>query len=157
MSIRTLENTGTCACCGQNVKLGYQVAPGKIGRHGFKRPRFWQVTVGRCTGTGFPPIEVSPEGSRHLREAVTSIRDAQLQQQAGLRDGSITEVIERRGRGDRLTGKKFDPNSPHWEYAKRKELERLEMSLRRLHQEVQDLDSQIQNWRPTPLPGQIPA
>ena len=53
---RTLDNTGTCACCGQNVKL----SAGRIVMHGYTIR--WGFQSGRCFGVGFPPIEVSPAG-----------------------------------------------------------------------------------------------
>lgn len=56
---RTQENTGTCPCCFLNVKLknGYTVL------HGYKRPGDG-ATSGRCFGVGYPPFEVSREGTR---------------------------------------------------------------------------------------------
>ncbi len=54
---RTLENTGTCSCCGMNVKL----KDGKIVQHGFTIRYGWQQGI--CFGRGYDPIEVSPEGA----------------------------------------------------------------------------------------------
>lgn len=54
---RTLENTGTCAICGRNVKLS---STGKIVDHGFTLA--WDQRSGSCFGVGYDPIEVSPEG-----------------------------------------------------------------------------------------------
>lgn len=53
---RTLENTGTCSCCGMNVKL----KGGRIVSHGYTLR--WGFQSGVCFGTGYLPIEVSPEG-----------------------------------------------------------------------------------------------
>jgi len=55
---RTLDNTGTCACCGQNVKL----AGGTIVAHGYTIR--WGFQSGSCLGVSFDPIEVSDEGLR---------------------------------------------------------------------------------------------
>jgi hypothetical protein len=55
---RTLDNTGTCACCGQNVKLD----GGRIVMHGYTIR--WGFQSGACFGVGFRPIEVSDEGLR---------------------------------------------------------------------------------------------
>lgn len=54
---RTIDNTGTCSCCGQNVKLD----GGKIVMHGYTIRYGYQS--GRCAGVGHPPIEVSPAGA----------------------------------------------------------------------------------------------
>lgn len=55
---RTLDNTGTCACCGQNVKLDR----GLIVAHGYTIR--WGFQSGSCLGVGCLPIEVSDEGLR---------------------------------------------------------------------------------------------
>lgn len=60
---RTLDNTGTCACCGQNVKL----AGGTIAPHGYTIR--WGFQSGSCSGVGCLPIEVSDEGLRVARHA----------------------------------------------------------------------------------------
>lgn len=50
---RTIENTGTCGCCGKNVKLdnGHLVAHGYTIKYGFQS--------GNCFGVGYKPVEVS--------------------------------------------------------------------------------------------------
>ena len=55
---RTLDNTGTCACCDMNVKLDR----GLIVMHGYTIR--WGFQSGSCFGVGFHPIEVSDEGLR---------------------------------------------------------------------------------------------
>lgn len=53
---RTIENTGTCPCCGQNVKLN----AGRLVAHGYTIR--WGFQSGNCFAVGLRPIEVSPEG-----------------------------------------------------------------------------------------------
>ena len=55
---RTIENTGTCAVCGRNVKLNNL---GNIVDHGFRIS--WQARSGSCYGVSYRPIEISPEGA----------------------------------------------------------------------------------------------
>lgn len=50
---RTLDNTGTCAICGKNVKMD----GGKLVHHGYEVK--WHQFVGGCFGVGYEPIEVS--------------------------------------------------------------------------------------------------
>lgn len=64
---RTIDNTGTCACCGQNVKLD----GGRIVNHGYTIR--WGFQSGQCFGVGFRPIEVSDEG---LRAAVQGFENS---------------------------------------------------------------------------------
>lgn len=54
---RTLENTGTCACCGKNIKMNDE---GKLVDHGYTTDRGYRN--GQCIGTHKRPIEVSDEG-----------------------------------------------------------------------------------------------
>lgn len=53
---RTIENTGTCPCCGQNVKLN----AGRLVAHGYTIR--WGFQSGNCFAVGLRPIEVSSEG-----------------------------------------------------------------------------------------------
>ena len=53
---RTIENTGTCPCCGQNVKLN----GGRLVAHGYTIR--WGFQSGNCFAVGLRPIEVSSEG-----------------------------------------------------------------------------------------------
>tara|TARA_R110000868_G_scaffold19297_2_gene83109 strand:- start:15272 stop:16024 length:753 start_codon:yes stop_codon:yes gene_type:complete len=60
---RTLDNTGACACCSQNVKLDR----GLIVAHGYTIR--WGFQSGSCFGVGYLPIEVSDEGLRGALQA----------------------------------------------------------------------------------------
>jgi hypothetical protein len=55
---RTLKNTGTCAICGQNVKLDIA---GKIVNHGYIVAE--REFKGYCEGWGRKPWEISPQGA----------------------------------------------------------------------------------------------
>lgn len=67
--IRTLDNTGTCPCCGRNVKLRYDsrmVDHGFNLRYGFRN--------GNCFGVGKLPWEVSPQGKIDFISALVAHR-----------------------------------------------------------------------------------
>lgn len=55
--VRTLENTGTCSVCDQNVKIEGD----GLYHHGFKVK--WNERMGVCPGTGKLPWEVSTQGA----------------------------------------------------------------------------------------------
>ena len=57
---RTLDHTGTCAICGQNVKIAVRPS-GVLVEHGFKIE--WASRMGQCFGAGRRPWEVSPEAA----------------------------------------------------------------------------------------------
>ena len=84
---RTLDNTGTCACCGQNVKL----SGGRIVQHGYTIR--WGFQSGSCFGVGYLPIEVSDEG---LRAALSSYERILGLARLSLEYGALT----RRERGE---------------------------------------------------------
>jgi hypothetical protein len=53
---RTIENTGTCGCCGKNVKM----KSGKLVDHGFEL-HGWGGRTSGCFGVGYEPVEISPK------------------------------------------------------------------------------------------------
>lgn len=77
---RTIDNTGTCSCCGQNVKLD----GGKIVMHGYTIRYGYQS--GRCAGVGHPPIEVSPDGAKAY---LSGLRSYETRQKAALKDAAL--------------------------------------------------------------------
>lgn len=64
---RTIENTGTCAVCGMNVKLDVE---GNIVHHGFQVK--WNQRMGKCFGVGYKPFELSPEGAVQYKKFLSS-------------------------------------------------------------------------------------
>jgi len=67
---RTIENTGTCGCCGKNVKIdstGGLVAHGYTIKYGFQS--------GNCFGVGYEPVEVSSKVIVNYLEVLNSYRD----------------------------------------------------------------------------------
>jgi len=74
VKLRTIENTGTCGICGNNVKM---TRAGRLVDHGFNLK--YKFRSGNCFGTGYPPIEVSNEAPKKyinvLNNAVKSKDD----------------------------------------------------------------------------------
>ena len=77
---RDWTNTGTCACCGANVKMD---STGKLVLHGYKRPGYG-YTEGSCFGVGYEPYERSTKGAEDYK--------AQLQLRLQLLCQSISEL-----------------------------------------------------------------
>jgi hypothetical protein len=75
---RTLENTGTCGCCGKNVKM----EDGKLVDHGFEI-HGWGHRVGSCFGVGYEPVEISPKAMveylAYLEATLERLRDEEPQ------------------------------------------------------------------------------
>ena len=94
---RTLDNTGTCACCGTNVKL----SDGHIVMHGYTIR--WGFQSGSCFGVGYLPIEVSDEG---LHAALQAYERLLGSTRLSLEYGTLTRR-ERRELEGRIGGTKL--------------------------------------------------
>jgi len=66
---RTIENTGTCGCCGKNVKMG----GGRLVAHGYTIKYGFQS--GNCFGVGYEPVEVSNKAIVAYLEVLNDYRD----------------------------------------------------------------------------------
>lgn len=122
---RTLENTGTCPCCGHNVKLNR----GRILDHGFTLQ--FNQRNGKCFGVGYNPWEISPKGKIDMRTAVAASLETRRAQHAKLLEAG-------------------EPK-PGTEEAKL--LARLTSDIRYDVCTIELLDAEINFWKPAPLPG----
>lgn len=90
---RTRDNTGHCAVCLQNVKLksdtltivshGYTL----LGNNGTPGER----TQGMCPGTGYPPYELSDEGTKQRIKVLTRDEDL-FERQLGSLDSTTVDA-----------------------------------------------------------------
>lgn len=129
---RTLDNTGTCAVCGRNVKLNH----GKIVDHGYTIRYGFQE--GNCFGVNFDPIEVSPEGAIAFKAAVEKFKAKQEEAlptaiEAAKTAGDIEDIRVRR--------ETF--NAPA----------RIESNIRSATKDIEVFGKIIENWEAKPLPG----
>lgn len=123
--VRTLENTGTCSCCGKNVKLS---TDGKIVNHGFTIK--WGFRQGSCYGTGFDPIEISDEGVRNFIKIIKATQNDVRKLAAKLEAGET-----------KLTGLKL-----------KMAIDEHARTMRWLEQDMERANDTIANWEPKPLP-----
>lgn len=84
---RTIENTGTCAVCGMNVK---REKGGQMWAHGYTLR--WGFQQGNCAGVGYQPIEISSEGAENY---LGLLRDALIQAEADVERLQQTPSAER--------------------------------------------------------------
>lgn len=129
---RTKENTGTCACCGQNVKL----AAGKIVLHGFTIRPGWRS--GRCFGVGYSPIETGVDGLEAYLEA--------LQRHAVQLEAQITNLKAL----DPKTAMDRTPAQPYRTVGAA--LAAAETELRFTKSDTTSTMRRIREWSPRPLP-----
>lgn len=129
---RTTENTGTCACCGQNVKL----ANGKIVLHGFTLR--WGGRNGMCFGVGYSPVETGKDGIEAYLLVLRS-RESEL-------DRSIS-------------GETRSPDTPLTRTAAQPfrtvgiRLENMRAELRAIKSDIRSTERRIAEWKPRPLPS----
>lgn len=143
--VRTLENTGTCSCCGMNVKL----KAGKIVAHGFTIRYGWQQGI--CFGRGYDPIEVSPEGAVAYHAMLTKMLERVVAGRANLittrpnleiRDRYTAQVTATLRDGDEKYQALLDNR-----------VRALDNQEREITYEIGHFAKKIDTWTPGVLPG----
>lgn len=122
---RTIENTGTCAVCGMNVKRD---KGGRIVDHGYTLR--WGFQSGNCAGVGYLPIELSSEGAVAY---LGRLRDALIQAETDV------ERLQQTVPADRTK-------------AERVELENAKATIRYAPHEIKGFESKVADWKATDLP-----
>jgi hypothetical protein len=133
---RTLENTGTCAICGRNVKLN---SNGKIVDHGYTiRYGFQQ---GNCFGVGWAPIEVSSAGAAAYVKALETFKARQ--------EESLPKAIEA---AEALALKQKSFEDTREERAVRHAPSNIESQIRYLGRDIEAYTKIVDQWEAKPLP-----
>lgn len=139
---RTLDNTGTCGVCGQNVKRD---ARGKIVHHGFEVR--WNSRMGACVGCGCDPIEVSPEALHRYVDFLKNARESHEQELANLRTNPYMTMYTWTGievkYGDRAHAGLYDAK-----------IHEIEANIRYIGKDLERTEQRIAEWAPQPLPDQ---
>ena len=130
---RTIENTGTCAICGKNVKL----KDGKVVNHGYTvRYGFFE---GGCFGVGYEPIETSPAALHDYMSALVGHKDRII----GLNnDESIAFIIAKMDEKTRAK-RASQPDAIKAGF---------ERDLRMLTADIEMFGKMINEWTARPLP-----
>lgn len=105
---RTIENTGTCGCCGKNVKL----SGGKLVAHGYTIKYGFQS--GNCFGVGYEPVEVSNKAIVAYLEVLNDYRDELVASLVGLDEDNKRWGIESNIRQVESDIKYFDKALAVW-------------------------------------------
>lgn len=141
---RTLDNTGTCAVCGQNVKLDGQ---GNIVMHGYRV--VWNQFSGSCPGVGYKPFEVSPEGAVAYRDAMKA-RIADLEK-------SISELPTSNMlyKTDKVTQKLIEvlAGTNEFDHLVAVRTDKMKWEIGGLNSSIKVYDRHIAGWVERPLPG----
>jgi hypothetical protein len=127
---RTIENTGTCSCCGRNVKLDkgqHIVAHGYTIRYGFQQ--------GNCFGVGYQPVEISTKGMIDWKACLERALEI-----------AIENVTTLPAKIEAETNRKVQREL-------RQGLANNEATVRYAPRDIADLEIRITNWEAKPLPG----
>ena len=139
---RTIENTGTCPVCGQNVKL----KDGQMVSHGYQVR--WNQFVGNCFGVREQALEVSDSGLRNYLNLVLIPTQADLTKQVTEHEASELNVPSpwRRGRF-------IDPGEEGYDRARHSHIERTKNDIKFIGKDIETFRVRIQEWKATKLPG----
>ncbi len=139
---RDWSNTGTCPCCGMNVKM----RDGKLVLHGYRRPGDGS-THGQCFGVGYEPYERSTKGCedykallfRHMANLETRL--------VRLDDPDFTGTYETKDwRGNVTVHRKGE--SARWERLHENAKRRLKAEIRMVNSDYERMDQLIADWKP---------
>lgn len=156
LNIRTIENTGTCGCCGRNIKLS---AAGRIVDHGYGiYNRGYGFGAGykagaSCFGFHYEPIEVSPKVWEDMKAAMEA-RLAKLPEiLAGAKANfaSMAPAHRLNPLCPVLTKDQKDHNRSR-QLAERAILD-MTHELERLPYNIEGMTDKLAAWTPMPLPG----
>lgn len=136
--IRTIDHTGTCACCLRNVKL----LDLKIVDHGFKILGYYRA--GSCFGVGYPPIEVSPVGAVEFSKELAGQKRLDEEHLANLEAGKVDSVMY----GMTLV-RRGDKN---WPAALAYNISDTKSAIYWFERTIKELDQRAAQWEPALLP-----
>lgn len=145
--MRTLDNTGTCACCGRNVKLSAQ----RIVDHGYTIPWAYGGRMGSCWGVHYLALEVSDEGLHAALRAYEGHLQRTEKYLAGISNGSVPVVGYSRIKGVRVEVV-LDEAHSNYKSAKQYMIQRVRADIKASGVRVDELRQDIATWKPTRLP-----
>ena len=156
LSARTIENTGTCGCCGRNIKLSNA---GRIVDHGYGIANrgygfgTGYKTGGSCFGFHYEPIEVSPKVWEDMKAAMET-RLAKLPEiLAGAKaDFAAMAPAHRLNPLCPVLTKDQKDHNRSRQLAERAILD-MTHELERLPLSIEEMTDKLAAWAPKPLPG----
>jgi len=173
-AFRELAGTGTCSWCFKNVKL--LGGRGKVMRHGWsvsgRRQRgayglTWHT--GPCGGFGWPPFEVSVEGTTafriyvmnaldRMKEGLAKLRSRPDQLLVGVESGTTKLTYVSKDTTKRVYSSARDSRGApmyvsEYEVVLKDKIDEAEREIAAAKEEIEFLTQKIKTWKPQPLPG----
>ena len=156
LNARTLDNTGTCGCCGRNIKLSNA---GRIVDHGYGIANrgygfgTGYKTGGSCFGFHYEPIEVSP---KVWEDMLASMKDRLTKLPGAIADARAQfAAMAPFNRATQLCPVLTEDQKKHNRSRQLMERAILDMTheLERLPLHIEDMTEKLAAWKPQPLPG----
>jgi hypothetical protein len=147
-------NTGTCPVCFRRQKLAPKSKfgsdrsrPGMV-LHGYERPGFGFID-GNCSGVGWPPFELSSEGTESMIPFLT--RQIHTTESGPLLSDpdSVTSLVDKYN--VRKLHLKADTDPSHWEQLLKSAVSKAKESLEGLTSLKKELEGKIRSWKPAEL------
>lgn len=138
---RTLENTGTCGVCGQNVKM----RDGRLVQHGYKV--VWNQFQGNCFGVGHEPVEVSPQVLIDYKAALVSLLQDTQAKLARFEAEERPLTVKRMRKTITL-----NPGDQGYDYERGNIIRSKTRMIEMVQTDITQLGNRITNWVATPLP-----
>lgn len=147
-------NTGTCPCCFRTQKLtpkskhGSDLSrPGMV-LHGYERPGFGFIE-GNCFGVGWPPFELSSEGTEAMIPPITKqIQNLKLSDLLE-RPEKVEDLADRFNVRKRHLKSETDPRD--WESLLKEAVHRTKEKLSAMEDLKRELEQKARSWKPQPL------
>lgn len=157
--VRTLENTGTCGICGQNVKRTHGQTVGGLADHGFHISdrdgtcRYYGFRSGTCFGVGYQPFEVSPQAVEMyipaLHEHLVS-KKKELEYIRIATEHYCIDYLIRRGEPKTL---RINASDNRFDQTKNTLISNTEHKIRTIEHAIERYELAVKNWVPAQLPG----
>lgn len=135
------NGTGTCSCCFSGIAI---TDHGKMAHHGYRRPG-WGFQTSSCSGTRFPPLEVSTEGLEWLINATRERieKTARSIEEFPRRDEIRWTAQTRRGAEPRVSHR----GDADWDRVARACRDDLQRQHEALSRDVELLEGELEKWR----------
>ncbi len=147
--VRTREGTGSCPCCFRNIKWEDKGREHPLMvLHGYRRPGSGTV-FGQCPGVGYPPYELSPEGTIYLRDQILAPRLVSLRAYHKDAEGDTIDSVPTYGHKT-VTRDEVSPRE--WERFRLSLVEDLERTIARVDHTLTRVKQLVTDWKLSPLP-----
>ncbi len=142
---RTIDHTGSCGCCRQNVKL---TTAERSVDHGFNLK--YSSRQGSCPGVALLPLEMSPEGIDHMIDIEGKQVAARERRLRALREGDPDVARPTSKRDARVTW--VSHGEPDYPRLKHEHADRVGSEVKWLEADLAKLAKAREAWKAAPLP-----